>query len=123
MSWLSQNLGKTKEQQAATWLKQQKIDLLEKNFRCKGGEIDLIGLEKHPSPTLVFFEVKYRKNAEYGAPEEFISAEKQKRIIRCAQTFLRKHPQYHQHAMRFDTLSFQANEAHPRWLKDAFWLD
>lgn len=117
MGWFSQSKGKVAEQAAAIWLKQQGLTLLQQNYRCKGGEIDLIGLDG--DQTLVFIEVKARKNQHFGHPAEAVDARKQKHLILCAQVFLQKHPQYQHHAMRFDILSLTDNQT-PEWLKNAF---
>ena len=61
---------------AADYLKKQGVQIIEMNYRISRGEIDIIGKEKD---TLVFIEVKYRKNASYGYPWEAISVEKQKK--------------------------------------------
>ncbi len=119
MGLFSQKKGAEKEQQAAQWLKKQKVQLLEINFRCKGGEIDLIGLDKQQ--TLIFFEVKFRSTQSHGHASEMITPAKQQKIIHCAQNFLQQNPSYHQHAMRFDSLTFEGKQAEPCWLKDAFW--
>lgn len=114
--------GQQKEQQAQAWLKQQQIEIIAQNFHCKGGEIDLIGLSTVDSkePTLIFFEVKYRKNSDYGHPSEFVTPVKQQRIILCAQNFLLKHPEYTDYAMRFDVIGFAGEQKSPDWIQDAF---
>lgn len=119
MGWFSQQMGQQKEHQAEVWLKTQAIHIIAQNFRCKGGEIDLIGLD--PSHTLIFFEVKYRRNTSYGSASEFVTPQKQQRLIQCAQTYLQKHPNYQAYNMRFDVLSFEDNQTQPEWLQDAFW--
>lgn len=119
MGWFSQKIGQQKEQQAAVWLTTQAIKVIAQNFHCKGGEIDLIGLNTHQ--TLIFFEVKYRSNPSFGLASEFVTPQKQQRIIQCAQTFLQKHPDYQAYNMRFDVLSFENGQTQPEWLQDAFW--
>lgn len=112
MGWLSQQTGQQKERQAALWLQQQHVQLVAQNFRCRGGEIDLIGLD--PQHTLIFVEVKARKNTEYGHPSEFITAQKQRRLQQCAQYFLLTHPQYQNHSCRFDSIIFIGQNP-PEW--------
>jgi putative endonuclease len=119
MGLFSQKKGNEKEQQACKWLKKQKIKILEQNYRCKGGEIDIIGLDKEK--TLIFFEVKYRKTATHGHALEYISKAKQTKIILCAEFYLLNHPKQQHAAMRFDGLTFQADQQEPNWLKDIFW--
>ncbi|WP_371811855.1 YraN family protein [Thiomicrorhabdus sp. 6S3-12] len=118
---VSKLIGQQKEQQAERWLQAQNIKILERNFRCdrfKKGEIDLIGMEKDHQ-TLIFFEVKYRKNCDFGHPLEFITSGQQARIRRCAEVFLQKHPQYQTSDCRFDVISFTADDD-PEWIKNAF---
>jgi putative endonuclease len=110
-------LGKQKEQQAKKWLIKQGIEIIAENHRCKGGEIDLIGLQLQ---TLIFFEVKYRKSADFGHPAEMVNAKKQQHIINCAQQFLQKHPKYQTLAMQFDVITFSADNQEPEWIRNAF---
>ncbi|WP_040727982.1 YraN family protein [Thiomicrorhabdus sp. Kp2] len=120
-SWFS--IGHQKEQQAKHWLAKRNIQILAENFHCKGGEIDLIGLQEanHKEETqLIFFEVKYRKQTAYGHPSETVTVKKQQHIILCAQNYLLKNPQYQELAMRFDVLSFTAEQSEPEWIQDAF---
>jgi len=117
------SIGRQKEQQAEVWLKKQKIKIIDQNFTCKGGEIDLIGLTKANNAqeqTLIFFEVKYRKNSQYGHPSEFVTPLKQQRIIHSAELFLLKHPKLNQLPMRFDVITFEGDQTEPDWIQDAF---
>ncbi|WP_321326603.1 YraN family protein [Thiomicrorhabdus sp.] len=119
-SWFS--IGHQKEQQAKHWLVNQGIQILAENFHCKGGEIDLIGLYKkaNQETQLIFFEVKYRKQTAYGHPSETVTSKKQQHIILCAQNYLLKHPQYQELVMRFDVLSYTAQQTEPEWIQNAF---
>ncbi len=117
------NRGEQKEQQACDWLQTQGFHILEQNYLCKGGEIDIIALSSHSAPTqstLVFFEVKYRKNNHFGHPAEFVTPKKQQRIIHCAQYFLLKHPHLAHHPMRFDVITFEGEQTTPEWIENAF---
>jgi len=121
MSKLSHQTGQQKEQLAAQWLQQQGIQLLEQNFRIKGGEIDLIGLDAQK--TLIFFEVTYRQSVQYGYASEFVSTQKQARLIKCAQVYLIKHPHYQNQPQRFDVITFEAQQTQPNWIQNAFSTD
>lgn len=117
---LSHKIGRQKEQTAKDWLIEQGLEVIEENYHCKGGEIDLIAIEKAPSePILVFIEVKYRKTANYGEPEEFVTLRKQQRIQKCAQLFLMKTPNYQNTMLRFDVISITGNDK-PVWIQNAF---
>ncbi len=118
------NKGKQKEQQACHWLQAQGYQILEQNYHCKGGEIDLIALSSsQPShATLLFIEVKYRKNNHFGHPREFVTPKKQHRIIQCAQLFLLKNPKLAHLPMRFDVMTFEGEQSTPQWIKNAFGM-
>ena len=118
----SKFIGQRKEHQAAIWLKSQAIEIIAHNYLCKGGEIDLIGVEKNQQtnqPRLVFFEVKYRKSTAFGHPSEMVSPQQQQRLLRCAQRFLQAHPQYQDYPMQFDVLTFLDKQAKPERIKNA----
>ena len=77
--------GSAGERAAAAFLRERGYHVLEHNFRCRGGEIDLIALD---GGTLVFVEVKLRRTLARGAPIEAVTAQKQSRLARAAQTYL-----------------------------------
>ena len=99
---------------AADFLRKHGIQIVEMNYRTSLGEIDIIGKEKD---TLIFIEVKYRKNASYGQPWEAISVEKQKRICRVANYYLLKKQWRWQ--IRFDVISICGEDI--MWFPDAFY--
>ena len=116
-------LGQQKEQQAKSWLEQQHIEIIAQNYHCRGGEIDLIGLSKtskNVPARLIFFEVKYRKNSQYGHPSEFVTPQKQQRLLLCAQHFLLKNPNFSDYPMQFDVITFEGAQRIPEWIEDAF---
>lgn len=73
------------EQAVGYYLMQQGYEIIEYNYRCRAGEIDLIARD---GGYLVFCEVKYRKRQEKGHPLEAVDLRKQKKIYRCAQQYL-----------------------------------
>ena len=73
------------ENLVAEYLKTQGYEILEKNYRCRIGEIDLIAKE---GETLVFVEVKYRRDDKMGNPKEAVNREKQKKISMTASYYL-----------------------------------
>lgn len=77
--------GCTGEKRAASYLEAKGIQILERNFRCRFGEIDLIGRE---GDCIVFVEVKYRSSVSMGRPEEAVDFRKQRRICRAALYYL-----------------------------------
>lgn len=80
--------GSSYELEAASFFERSGFEILEKNYRRKTGEIDLILRE---GSTYVFAEVKYRKNTRQGFPEEAVTKEKMRRITRTAKWYLKEH--------------------------------
>lgn len=78
-------LGTQKELLAMQYLRQQGMIILERNFRCRMGEIDLIARD---GSYLVFVEVKYRTTNRYGSPLEAVNVRKQQTIRKVAQYYL-----------------------------------
>lgn len=96
----SKKIGMYYEKVAADYLKMQGYDLLEKNYSCKLGEIDLIVTKER---YIIFVEVKYRKNVKYGYPREYVNHTKQQRILRIAKYYLMTHKAY-ELGVRFDVI-------------------
>ena len=86
----TQDLGKYGEDLAIKFLKRKGYKILQRNFRSKFGEIDIIAQEQD---TLVFVEVKTRWSQSFGPPEEAITPWKIKAIIKTGQYFKLLHPQ------------------------------
>jgi len=79
--------GKEAEQLAEKYLEKKGYRILERNFRSGKGEIDLIGFK---DAWIVFFEVRYRKNNDYGYPEQTISNKKEKLLWETALEYVRR---------------------------------
>jgi putative endonuclease len=109
--------GNVAEQQAVLFLQQQGLKLVQQNFRCRSGEIDIIAFDRD---TLVFVEVKLRQNQNYASAGESITYSKQQRILRTAQYFLYTHPQYQNCDLRFDGVLFSQINHPPDWVQSAF---
>ncbi|MFK8011979.1 MAG: YraN family protein [Marinicellaceae bacterium] len=108
------------ENYACTYLKKKKLKKIKRNFNCKAGEIDIIMSEKN---TLIFIEVKYRKDDSWVSALESVTRSKQRRIIKAAQLFLLQNKKYVDWNCRFDVLSIQGNKENPEidWIKHAFY--
>ena len=98
----TRKIGTVKEQQAAKFLEAEGYRILEQNFRCPRGEIDLIASR---DGILVFVEVKYRAGMGSGAPEEAVNAAKQRRIIRAATQYLAQEGLWERTFCRFDAIA------------------
>lgn len=104
--------GLAGEDQALAYLQQQGLQLLERNFRCKGGEIDLI---MQDGKVLVFVEVRVRSDGKFGGAAASVGSAKQKRLIIAAQVYLQRHTM--PPSCRFDVIAFDDKKM--TWLKNA----
>ena len=89
MSRYRKDLGDFGEAAAAAYLKKKQYQILEKNYRTAGGELDLIARTK---THLIFVEVKTRSNLHYGRPIEAIDRKKMQHMRRAAAAYLSEHP-------------------------------
>lgn len=113
----TRTIGKQHEDLAASYLQQQGLQLIERNFNCRMGEIDLI--MRH-NDTLVFVEVRYRSNDAYGSAIESVTYKKQQKILKTAQFYLMKKPQFQHLNYRFDIVGISQNGQTLDWLSNAF---
>lgn len=104
------SLGRDAEARALVFLEQQGLSLIEKNFRCRAGEIDLIMRDEQ---TLVFIEVRSRKNQHFGGAAASVGPVKQQRLWRTASFYLLRFPQ--PPACRFDLVAIDGNDL--QWMK------
>lgn len=110
------NRGAQAELWAAQYLSNHGLKHVEQNYRSRYGEIDLI---MRDGETLVFVEVRLRRNADFGGAASSIDARKQQRIIRTAQQYLAGLPRTP--PCRFDAvLMGDAQGGQVAWLKNAF---
>ena len=111
------NRGSEAESIALEFLKKKGLRLVQRNYRCRNGEIDLIMEERD---TLVFVEVRFRQSSAYGSALESVDAKKKSRIIHCASHYLSVHKI--SRPTRFDVvaLSPDAQRLHIDWVPDAF---
>lgn len=114
--------GRHAEQLAEHHLGRHGLRLLARNYRCRGGEIDLIMAD---GDSLVFVEVRYRKHQRFGGAAASVDWRKQQRLIHAAQYYLQ---QTHSSSRpcRFDVVAISPGQnAGPaiEWLTNAFELD
>jgi putative endonuclease len=98
-------LGRVGENTAARFLIRRGYSILERNWRVRGGEVDIIVAK---DSTLVFVEVKSRTSTEYGTGEEAITYTKRKRLIKAAKVYLRYRGK--EYNCRFDVISILFDE-------------
>jgi len=83
-----QEIGKSGEEIATQYLKREKgYTIIERNFRCKQGEIDIIAIDREE---IVFIEVKTRSNQNYGRASEAVNQQKRKHLIKAIQYYIYK---------------------------------
>lgn len=111
----NRNKGTEYEQIAGEYLKTQGVEILKYNFKGLRSEVDIIGKDKD---TIIFVEVKYRKNADYGLPYDSVDNRKRARIRLAAKEYLLKNGLHDGISCRFDVISIMGKEI--VWLKDAF---
>ncbi|NMQ26407.1 YraN family protein [Candidatus Accumulibacter phosphatis] len=110
--------GLRAERLAAAFLERNGLSILARNYRCRGGEVDLICEDRQ---VLVFVEVRLRRNTSYGGAAASITRAKQSRIILAARHYLASHSARREPECRFDCLLLDAlSEAAIEWLRDAF---
>lgn len=108
----NQQLGIFGEDLAAKYLKRKKYKILERNWRCQFGEIDIIAQK---SDVICFVEVKTRTNTDKGLPQEAVNFHKQQHIKKSAQLFVMKYPEK---SYRFDIIEIIDKEL--SHIEDAF---
>jgi len=112
--------GRSGEDIALNYLRKQGYKIIERNYRCRYGEIDLIARD---GKTLVFVEVKSRRSTAFGAPEEAVGTAKQKKISTVALWYLEE-KNIHNRDARFDVVSVMSTgqEQKVELIRDAFDL-
>ena len=112
-------LGPAYEREAERFLRSHGLRTIERNYRCKGGEIDLI---MRDDKTVVFVEVRYRRSIAYGTPIETVTYGKQKRLLHAANHYLMKHAAVRDHPCRFDIVGISGERQSVKlsWIKNAF---
>ena len=107
--------GKRAEDLCAELMRGAGLEILERNWRSRQGEIDLIARD---GATLVFAEVRLRRDARFGGAAESVTAAKRARLVAAARLYLAGHPEVD---CRFDVLLLDRLDAsRVQWLRDAF---
>lgn len=109
---VQQVAGQAGEDAALAYLTAQGLTLLQRNFRCKGGEIDLV---MQDGAALVFVEVRQRANLRHGGAAASVTRSKQARLIIAAQIYLQRYRM--PPACRFDVIAIDG--AKLEWLRNA----
>lgn len=96
--------------------------MLARNVRYPFGEIDLVMLD---AATVVFVEVRFRRNNHFGGAAVSVDAAKRRKIARASQAWLNSHRQYANAGCRFDVVAVMPGDSglHCDWIRAAFTLD
>lgn len=114
-------LGRRGEDLALQYLEARGLRLLERNYRCRGGEIDLVMLD---GTTLALIEVRSRSSSDFGGAAASVGTRKQRRFIVAARHLMLTRPQMRKLAARFDVVAVDraegSGEVVVTWVRDAF---
>ncbi len=119
----TQQRGEQAEQVALSYLQQQGLQLITRNYRCRRGEIDLIMQHRE---SIVFIEVRYRRNLHFGGAGASVNRRKQDKLIMSALHYLQKNRQAAKQPARFDVIAIHAGSDRSvtadniQWIQDAF---
>ncbi|MEQ6121400.1 YraN family protein [Reichenbachiella sp. MALMAid0571] len=108
------SLGLRAEDRACVFLNAQGFEIVERNYRYKRGEIDIIASNQE---MMIFVEVKYRSNLSYGNPEDFVSENQKRLVIESADNFL--HNINWKKNIRFDIIAINSDSL--EHFTDAFY--
>jgi putative endonuclease len=113
--------GRDGERAAERFLRRRGYTIVERNYRCPLGEIDLVALDRG---TVVFVEVKARRGAGFGAPADAVGSRKQRQVVRAAEHYLAAR-RLHDRDVRFDVVGvrLEGSELVCEVLQDAFAPD
>lgn len=107
------------ETNACEFLEKAGLNLLDKNYSCHCGEIDLIMKDKD---SVVFVEVRQRFHTEFGSAVESVNLQKQRKLIKSALLYLQKKRWLNTVNCRFDVIGIDANNK-IEWIKNAITVD
>ncbi|GAB4289569.1 MAG: YraN family protein [Thiohalomonadaceae bacterium] len=111
-------LGQAAEQLACTYLQHNGLTLLQRNYRCRRGELDLV---MRQGDTTVFVEVRYRRPSAYGDGITSVDRHKQEKLLAAAQYYLQQHPDAARRPCRFDVVAITPEQGENRveWIINA----
>jgi len=111
--------GQRAEELALATLKARGLTLVERNYSCPQGELDLVLLD---AGCLVVVEVRYRRDASRGSAAETVGPEKRRKLTRATEHFLRSHADLRRKPLRFDVVAVagEGESVAVEWIQDAF---
>ena len=108
-------IGQRAERKAEKHLQRQGLKIVLRNFRCRGGELDLIA--EH-GEHIVIIEVRERSHTTYGSAAESVDHHKQQKLIHAARVLLQENPAWEDRPIRFDVVGIDGRQV--TWIQDAF---
>lgn len=115
MTLQKKELGAKGEELAVRYLKRRGYRIIERNYRIRLGEIDIIAEQ---GADLVFIEVKTRSDTFFGSPFESVTLPKQRQLSKVALEYIGKSG-FHERPARFDVVGVQLNQGHFKQFQDA----
>lgn len=113
--------GKEAEQLALAYLQSRGLELVEANYHCRLGELDLVMKDGN---SLVFVEVRLRRNPYYGSAAESVTRNKQDKLWRAALHFTASRPDLASLPVRFDVIALSDMQINDKcWIKNAFGVN
>ena len=112
------HIGHLAEKKACDFLLAKGLHLIDRNYHCHCGEIDLI---MHDKDDIVFIEVRSRMSSNYGSAIESINKNKQQKLIKSAKLYLQKRNWFEKVNCRFDVIGI--SQTHCEWIKNAFSME
>jgi putative endonuclease len=109
--------GEAAERRAAEYLVAKGLTILDRNFRCRFGELDLVALT--PEGVLVIVEVRMRSASAWGDGSTSVDIHKQRRLTLAARVLLAARPRLARRAVRFDVVTIDSG-GELRWIRQAF---
>ena len=109
-------VGSEEEALAVRFLEDRGCRILERNYRCSAGEIDIVFTDDQGR--ICFGEVKYRENADKGLPEEAVDTRKQRIICRVSDHYRAENGMDESLSYSFDVIA--VTPAETRWIRNAF---
>ena len=111
---ISKKIGTQTEKFACHYLKTQGLSLVTRNYACRFGEIDLIMQDKE---SLVFIEVRFRRDSRFGHSIETVDTVKQNKLIKTAEYYLQYHSLLDAISCRFDVLGVSPSTKPKKWFE------
>jgi len=109
--------GRSGEDEAARFLEARGLSVVARNVRAGGGEIDLVAGD---GGTVVFVEVKWRRDASRGTPAEAVTPFKRRKLLSAARAWLAQNPSSAPREVRFDVVAIEGDAGTVDWIRGAF---